>query len=662
MHIESFLNIFNSIPSCMSTNVDVKKKYIKDFITHGVLPDEKLFNCDEKTIKAVRKYVLSTYVNNRKLNNTFHPSWERILNTDIFELLIEQLVHYFTTYGFNGKCDNKNVYVPIREMQIRNTVDIEELVFHRIGVYDDTVLFDMFVKFVNSDIGTKDRTLQDLKNIFDYFFEKGFIGNDFQCKNRELMFYIYSKIGFDNADPEVVLKYVVSEIQRRNSVSSVLVKSKRYMKTLGLCCKPYEDLMDIFYSVEPKRYAEIFNRYKPVFLTLKTNIADDKIKSFVNKISRYSKQYHKPLKKNIIINATELIRTDTDFLSKLEKELKKYNNVFRLFKLYDALNVRRYLYEEPELINPVYVIRNQGIYVDNKPFNLAGLDGELLDKACKLVLDSILDKLAHLRGKNVKVTPNLCYGLPYSEKTFIGNLPLGSYYTISPDKTYLTVGIHWYNSGRQRVDLDLSSISIEGNKIGWDGRLYDYDDDKNIVFSGDMTYAPKPHGATEMVLFQHGKLSGDYVLSNSFFNRFNVEIPADKPYKYTFFIGESSQIVRKSMIKKEDIIFEMPLFFEKNGTTTQSLGLLSLEDVPNVFYFINLNTSNSQSISSSENILNFIKYYKYFLKTKLTLDNILLALDCEFYTDDSLKEDIQIDYDLTVENIDRATIINMLLY
>ena len=45
-----------------------------------------------------------------------------------------------------------------------------------------------------------------------------------------------------------------------------------------------------------------------------------------------------------------------------------------------------------------------------------------------------------------------------------------------------------------RIDLDLSMMNV-GGKIGWDGMYRSSHGD--VLFSGDVTDAPLPHGASE---------------------------------------------------------------------------------------------------------------------------------------------------------------------
>ena len=50
--------------------------------------------------EKVDKIATNMYgLDGKKLNQTFHKSFNKVITTDISQLVLEQVVHYFTTYG-----------------------------------------------------------------------------------------------------------------------------------------------------------------------------------------------------------------------------------------------------------------------------------------------------------------------------------------------------------------------------------------------------------------------------------------------------------------------------------------------------------------------------------------------------------------------------------
>src|SRR5438874_2551824 len=89
----------------------------------------------------------------------------------------------------------------------------------------------------------------------------------------------------------------------------------------------------------------------------------------------------------------------------------------------------------------------------------------------------------------------------------------------------MVAGIHWENQNHHRIDLDLSIMSPEVGKIGWNGSYRTAD--RSILFSGDLTDAPRPKGASE--LFYIGKEArGVFIM---FVNYFNYDEKVEVPFK-----------------------------------------------------------------------------------------------------------------------------------
>ena len=50
----------------------------------------------------------------KQMNASFHKSWQKVRDADIIQLVMEQIIHYITTYGFErlGIYDENSVYIP----------------------------------------------------------------------------------------------------------------------------------------------------------------------------------------------------------------------------------------------------------------------------------------------------------------------------------------------------------------------------------------------------------------------------------------------------------------------------------------------------------------------------------------------------------------------
>ena len=65
----------------------------------------------------------------------------------------------------------------------------------------------------------------------------------------------------------------------------------------------------------------------------------------------------------------------------------------------------------------------------------------------------------------------------------------------------MIAGVHWEDVKRNTIDLDLSLINCHEGKIGWNASYRSTE--KSVLFSGDITSAPKPKGASEFFYFKN---------------------------------------------------------------------------------------------------------------------------------------------------------------
>ena len=84
---------------------------------------EVLGNYNEKELSEIIKIIKTELsISAEQMNNTFHKSWNKIKTASIEQLVYEQLIHYFTTYGFEqlGIYNENSVYVPNEKLEIPN--------------------------------------------------------------------------------------------------------------------------------------------------------------------------------------------------------------------------------------------------------------------------------------------------------------------------------------------------------------------------------------------------------------------------------------------------------------------------------------------------------------------------------------------------------------
>ena len=476
---------------------------------------------------------IDTFVANSKLvgqdlNKTFHKSWKVIVESTREELLIHQINHYLSTYGTNF---DGEVYIPDEVLEVPEA----KLKFKVIKALTKQELTQKCLEILQSGIALKSDTLD---NVFSLLEELNyeFTGKE-KVRNKEAVILIADKYGIYPTDTVELLRYVVY----KSTENTLLIKDK---DTFDKIKSSEYDPTQAFNSHGLDKLASIFNRFKPIFLSYKS-----KCPAIVNKISKLSKTEHKPFVQSKLNLVTSELLTDTKCLEKA--------TIFALFK---ALNACYSRFNGQDVFT--YRIRNGKSFTKDDYINVS-----VCESNYKTILNFIKTKLPS--DKSVFIPENVTYALPTSEKMFVGSVPTGTRIAVET----LNVGIYWENSWGAR-DLDLSSVDVTGNKVGWDSH-YGYN---NIYYSGDLTNAT--NGAVEFLRFN--KPEGFHIV------KFNVYNGNDKS-DYKIVLGEGENIDRKYMMNPNKVLFETKCTSPQRQT---SIGLVHAEDGKSVFTFLNFGSGN----------------------------------------------------------------------
>lgn len=220
-------------------------------------------------------------------DSTFYQKWEDITSRSRMELLIDQLIHYASTYGtdMQGK-----PYVPNenfdKEMEALG-LSYRELKL--ISPISDSELYEKCCEALYAGIALKDSTLNSYADfIVDYMSEYHTQVHLDSIKNRDAFCILSSKLGIYPKDPISALKALVYAATNSCTIvqNNGLVESIQKGSPVDLTQLSDEQVRD---------FASIFNRFKRVFLAFKANHEDNA--KVINRIGKLSKTLHKPLKK-----------------------------------------------------------------------------------------------------------------------------------------------------------------------------------------------------------------------------------------------------------------------------------------------------------------------------------------------------------------------------
>lgn len=632
-------------------------------------------------------------------NATFHKSFSTVKNTPIEVLVAQQIMHYITTYGFEnlGIYNQDLVYIPYEALEIPELEeDIPMVVIHNINAEQ---LNERLLNLLTSGIALSKQTVQDVMELSDYIDVDRFD----EIVNKEVKIALYDKYGVVPKNNVDFLRYLVF----KTTGSTLLIQSRDLIKSIKNSDieKPYEYLSTyVSRNNGYKKLAEIFLRYKDIFIAFRRREGKyaKSINKILNKVRKMADTYHKALPVNILDRLTSIYGVicgghifrfhynektakkveDIETVVDDETILQLLDNV-PVFREIRILNSIRYRLNENSSV-AVYKIRNGKTYIDNldKKMDSDKLEAQrLLEKLISNHLEARLAK--QLRDKTVFIPENIDYKAPTSEKQFIGNIPIGT--TIEAPRTKnMIIGVHWKNLGGDddsyysgnRVDLDLHMVNQQEH-YGWNGS---YSSDR-IVYSGDVTDAKLPNGATECFLISKNVDRTEFLVKLKKF----TSNKQDVPYEIIIASTDDDEVEKNYVINPNNVLAIINCKFEYDPNVITSpdidLGNVIVEDDKIIMQFANYSADNTIAGYDKDRVGKILDYSKEYSKSQLSLNRLLIDAECELSLNptvekleevvvkdkDTNKEEVlfrkvnkPVDYDLSLEKISKDTIINIL--
>lgn len=491
--------------------------------------------------KDIIKYYSKEKLNGNDLNKTFHKSWEKIKNSTRWELLMDQIEHYLSTYGSNFQDE---IYIPNEVLNIPEM----KLTFKVIKAYSVDEMTEKCLSLLKSGIALKEETIDDLLLILNKELDYKFTGKE-NIRNKEAIVKIADLYKIYPENPVEFFRYVIF----KTTATSLLIKNNTLIESIK---ESKFNPSELFENFGLERLAEIFNRFKPLFLAYKS-----KSPKTINKISKLSKIHHKPLVSNPLNNATHIVLDEND-LHWLDNATP-----FALFKALSACYLRMYGQD-----TFVYRVRN------GKSWVKTGKNSSVNEMNFEFILTYLKSRF-DLSGKSFYFPENVEFGLPTSEKMFVGNIPTGTQF--SGEK--LAVGIYWEDAWGA-YDLDLSALNI-GGKTGWNAAYNQ--ENGNLMYSGDMTSAP--NGAVEYLYANKGLNVPTLIMNNVY--------GGNPECGYKIVIGKGDIMSRDYMMNPNNLFAEVRC----NSVQRQTiLGMLLPKGEKQTFVLLNFGAGHSHVSGNTE--------------------------------------------------------------
>jgi hypothetical protein len=594
-----------------------------DFSTKALRCGILMPNIDDELVD----YAISLYGKDGELfNSTFHKDFNIVKNTNLLDLLIEQSLHYLTTYGTNFT--SPYVYIPKEEVRIPN-LDFAEIKLINICEIDKVELRNKIITLCSAALSSE--TVEDVVTLINHF---EFFDIIDEISNKEVKCVLCSILGVVPSDPNEMLRYMIylatgTTLKIKNQGTLRLIRvmmSYNYEKV--------NDALELYISQYGyNKLASIFITNKDLFLMFKNS--DNA--SIMNKLNKLSK------KKSIRVYSNKTLKdqiTDTNVPINYS-DLELVLNSLPIFKHMALLNTLNYISANPAYME--YRVRNgKSYFTEAKPKDIKQIT-KRRNFAYACLLKRVME---NIENKNFYLPSGIDYTLPTSEKNFVGSIPNKSKITLTNNDA-LIVAIVWEKP--YECDLDLSILDSNGSKIGWNGSHKT--NNARTLFSGDMTQTVDGR-ACEAMFIDADNYSGN-IHVNLYANRSGM-----KTVKFKLIIAradkDTESLVKNYVIDPNDVITTANLEIDRGSLT---VGSFEINKNQTTFVFDLDNTSGGM-VSYYSNT-DKMRMEVNSLKSEIQLGLRDFLANCGGNVLEELPTEMDEDFkytDLSLENISKETL------
>ncbi|NVK64888.1 MAG: hypothetical protein HWE22_09890 [Flavobacteriales bacterium] len=491
--------------------------------------------------KEIVRYYKNELLDGYGLNKTFHKSWLKIKRSSEAELRMEQIKHYISTYGSNFQDE---IYIPKEIVDVPDQRVMFKLVH---GLSKDELTAKCF-DLLNSGIALKEETIHTILSVLIDQLDYQFTGDE-TIRNKEAEVILADIYNVLPSDTMAFFRFVLFKA----TGESLLIKNR---ETIDAIKASKFNPAPMFNQFGLEKLAEIFNRFKPLFLAFKTICPKT-----INKISKLSKTHHKPMVINPLNHVTSVMLTDED------SHWLDNATPFALFKAMAACHTRMLGQK-----SFVYRIRN------GKSFTKEGKINSVVWWNFEFLKNHLTTRF-DLTGKTIFVPHNVEFALPTSEKMYVGNIPTGTKFF----GRSMAVGVYWENAWGAH-DIDISGLNI-GGKVGWNASYNQHNG--GLMYSGDITNAP--NGAVEYLYANNGLKVPTLVTSNVYSGSNNCD--------YKIVVGKGSGINYDYMMDPNGLFAEVKCQSVQSQTI---LGMMLPHEMEQCFVLLNFGAGQARVSGNSE--------------------------------------------------------------
>ena len=289
------------------------------------------------------------------VNSTFYQNWEDVTSKTRFELFIDQLLHYVTTYGTDFACEG-NGYVPkatpVGPVYISLFKDYKVIM-----PCTEEDVYNRCMDMLTSGIAMKQATIETIVDyVVEYVTENDLLTTgEFDIDdiaNREALTLLCDELGIAPNKKFDLFRYIMY----KTTGSTLIIKNKPTINAIIRSNTQFD-----FNTLSDRQLiglASIFYRFKPLFLAFKKTCTGGAYYStpitsrnahVINKIRRMAPKYHTPLAESVM--ATMLGKAhDSTVIAETAAQM----NTFQIVRLMNTIIERLNRTDEKAM----YIVRN----------------------------------------------------------------------------------------------------------------------------------------------------------------------------------------------------------------------------------------------------------------------------------------------------------------
>ncbi len=539
-----------------------------DNVKHGLwVTEAAALACPALAEEDAQKYLWHSFGYDMKaMNRGFYRNFREVQEASDGKWLMDQILHYVSVGLQNGdmtkaeKIDSSIVYVPATELNLPEGEPVKLTV---IDVLEQEEIVRRTEAMALSGMALSKSTLQSVAVILKEEGSRLEIG---QVPNKELRIFLYDTLGQVPDNAQEFLRFLLFKATR----DTLLIKSQEVISWIRKYVE-YEEgkeakFTPLFQAFVAKNglgvLAAEFLRYKKLWLAFKGESAE--LAHILNRARKLADR-HKYVKKTGLLE--RLTWDETIRPEEAAEEIPKVT-IYRRIALANCL-----LQRAAQPTAALYFIRNGKAFAREleKESGLTENQRQILDMLLASITAALKPKV---QGKKFYLPPQVEYALPVSEKRFVGGIPFYSSLKLGRNAV---LGVHWENLEQKRVDLDFHYVS-DRYHVGWTTQ---YRRKRDIVFSGDMTDAPRERGGATEAFFLRESLKGDWAAI--MLNRY-TDNAAPVPYKLVMGEADPKQLSKRYLLNCHKMAVNISCEIEHGE---DSLGFLRAdEEGEKTFYFL----------------------------------------------------------------------------